>query len=182
MIVCLGWGSLIWDPKELPLIDSKPEAWRDDGPKLPIEFSRVSKNGRLTLVIDPAAPLVRVLWNPLRVTALADAVEALHVREDTDTDRPIGRWPSDCRYPFDDIVAQWARAKGFEGVVWTALGPRFGHENDRRPLEHEALEYLSSLPKGTYCLAEQYVRCAPLQIDTPYRRAIIESLGWAPSV
>jgi hypothetical protein len=47
-IVILGWGSLIWDPRDLP----HQEPWLDDGPKLPLEFSRISKDRRLTLVID----------------------------------------------------------------------------------------------------------------------------------
>ena len=47
-IAILGWGSLIWDKGELPV---KGE-WRQGGPSLPIEFSRVSSDCRLTLVID----------------------------------------------------------------------------------------------------------------------------------
>lgn len=34
-IVFLGWGSLIWDPRELPVIGD----WQSGGPVLPIEFS-----------------------------------------------------------------------------------------------------------------------------------------------
>ena len=44
----LAWGSLIWDPGTLRLAGN----WIEGGPVLPIEFSRVSDNGRLTLVID----------------------------------------------------------------------------------------------------------------------------------
>lgn len=47
-IVILGWGSLIWDPRGLP----REGIWQIGGPKLPIEFSRISKDCRLTLVID----------------------------------------------------------------------------------------------------------------------------------
>jgi len=52
-IAILGWGSLLWEPSaefekwiELP--------WKNDGPKLKIEFSRISgsRKGALTLVID----------------------------------------------------------------------------------------------------------------------------------
>ena len=45
----LAWGSLIWDPKDLEY--NKQLGWIYDGPNLPIEFARISKNGRLTLVI-----------------------------------------------------------------------------------------------------------------------------------
>src|SRR5690348_7606352 len=47
-IAILGWGSLIWNPRDLPISGK----WQQNGPILPIEFSRISDNGRLTLVID----------------------------------------------------------------------------------------------------------------------------------
>lgn len=60
-IAILGWGSLIWHPRDLPISGD----WQPGGPVLPIEFSRISDNGlpapqstasrqagRLTLVID----------------------------------------------------------------------------------------------------------------------------------
>jgi hypothetical protein len=46
-IAVLGWGSLIWQPRELRI--SLP-IWKTDGPELPVEFARVSMDGRLTLV------------------------------------------------------------------------------------------------------------------------------------
>lgn len=55
-IVCLCWGSLIWDAGELPVCS----AWHADGPALPIEFARESADGRITLVVaehDQPVPL-----------------------------------------------------------------------------------------------------------------------------
>jgi hypothetical protein len=47
-IVVLACGSLVWDPDSLRRAGNLMEC----GPVLAIEFSRVSGNGRLTLVID----------------------------------------------------------------------------------------------------------------------------------
>jgi hypothetical protein len=58
IIACLGWGSLVWNPGDLPI----SSAWRSDGPTIPVEFTRQSDNGRITLVITDAAPEVAVLW------------------------------------------------------------------------------------------------------------------------
>ena len=48
-IAILGWGSLLWQPKDLQF--DKEIGWSKNGPMLPIEFARISKDGRLTLVI-----------------------------------------------------------------------------------------------------------------------------------
>src|SRR5690348_6923778 len=119
MIVCLGWGSLIWDPRDLPLVDPRPELWQADGPELPIEFARVSGGGRLTLVIDEHAPAIRVLWSEMSVTSLEGAVAALRKREGTKTSW-IGRWSNGVGIDCIDAIDEWARSRKFEGVVWSA--------------------------------------------------------------
>ncbi len=55
-IVVLGWGSLYWAPRELRIRDG----WQADGPHLPVEFVRVSSDGRLTLVLFEEAEAVQV--------------------------------------------------------------------------------------------------------------------------
>src|SRR5262245_37273344 len=86
-IACLGWGSLVWDPRGLP---TKGE-WRDDGPRVRVEFLRKSGGGRITLVLHhSAAPLVS-LWAELNVPDANSAVAALADREGT-PERNIGLW------------------------------------------------------------------------------------------
>lgn len=54
MIACIGWGSLIWDRRNLD-VDG---VWRVDGPMLPVEFARQSGDGRVTLVLEQGFRLV----------------------------------------------------------------------------------------------------------------------------
>ena len=85
-IAVLGWGSLIWNPKEL---DANNE-WNNDGPFLPIEFARISNNGRLTLVIKEDLKTVQVLWTLMNSKELLKARSNLKEREGTTSINRIG--------------------------------------------------------------------------------------------
>lgn len=90
-IVIVGWGSLIWNPGNL----EAEGQWKNDGPILPIEFSRLSIDGRLTLVIDPKTvgsnrlPVniggkdVKTLYILSNNTNLVAAIRNLRLREGT---------------------------------------------------------------------------------------------------
>ena len=45
-IAFIGWGSLIKEPRELPIAGE----WQSDGPKLWLEFSRISHKGKRAAV------------------------------------------------------------------------------------------------------------------------------------
>lgn len=177
-IVCLGWGSLILAPGDLPL----RTGWSGDGPKLPVEFARKSKDGRITLVVSENTPSVDVLWTALAVQDMDEAKRALKEREDT-VAKNIGFWNvKDCSdHGEARTIAVWAAAKGFDGVVWTALPPKFP-DISGKPSCDEVVEYLRTLEGSTRLAAEKYVRSAPDQIQTPYRDAIERELGWTPVV
>ena len=174
-IGCLGWGSLIWCQKALPIGGS----WQVDGPALPLEFARESNDKRITLVITPGVPASTSLWAALAVETLDEAKAALAAREgisDTNISRGIGTWSDGAA---TDAIGQWARAKGFAHVVWTGLKPKIAGEY-RTPTAAEVLAHLKGLSGSDRDRAEEYVRMAPRQIGTPYRAAIEAALGWTP--
>ena len=179
-IACLGWGSLVWDPRELPVHGK----WFEDGPLLPIEFARQSQDGRLTLVIVPDyTSKVRSLWTLFSLGTLPEAREALRRREsvlERNKDTHIASWSTGDAPPsvFPD-VGSWAGNRAVDAVVWTALTPKLGDE-ERAPTVGEALSHLRQLPNEQRHNAERYVRMAPKQVDTPYRRRFEAELGWSP--
>lgn len=176
---CIGWGSLVWQPRQLPLASE----WFHDGPVLPLEFARHSgqKTGedRLTLVALSSGAPVRTRWAKLDVANLEEARKALRVREGTKLD-DIGYCPGSPTFAFGETIATWASGKGIEGVVWTALPPKFKGEEGRIPTVEEALDFLSGLSGKPGALAEEYIRKAPMVVRTPYRETFERELGWSP--
>ena len=179
-IAVLGWGSLIWAPGDLPLASD----WFEDGPNVPVEFARVSKDGRLTLVVHGTMELP-VLWAKLDVASLEEARRELGWREGcvkgsntTLMSRHIGWWrpgeqSEDPKYSNGHAVSvsSWAKSKALDGVVWTALPPKWDEVNGKFPSKAEAVTYLSERAGKERDDAFVYIRNTPQQIKTPYRAA-----------
>ena len=176
-IACLGWGSLVWDPRELPIRTD----WFDDGPLMPVEFARQSNDGRITLVVETKALPVRVLWVLMDSENVDDACEALRKREGIkkhNIGQHVGRWSQETTEAIPGIE-QWACARELDAVVWTALPPKLAGV-ERSPCEEEVITYLKCLKGTRRDGAERYIRRAPRQIDTVYRCAIQATLQWLP--
>lgn len=183
LVGCLTWGSLVWNPHQLPVRGD----WQKDGPFLPIEFARMSKHDRITLVIlceKPDYPASRSLWTLLHVKSPEDGKEALRVREGC-AEEDIGLWKKGDKDPehwIDKRIARWATMLDLDGVVWTKLGPQWivkRKKLQRIPTLDEVKQRLKEWgePNGTY--ARLYLQMAPKQIDTPYRRAILKENNWS---
>lgn len=183
-IACIGWGSLIWDPRDLPMRGQ----WNNDGPLLPVEFARESgakagqRGDKITLVICADTPRVRTLWTLLDTPDIDEARKGLAAREGIgkrwETD--IGYW--DCGRNTGNgreatAIGTWAVTHGLKAVVWTNLLCKFDGK-DAMPSVEQVIAFLKDLDDERRALAEAYVRQAPAQIDTPYRRLIVEQLGW----
>lgn len=177
-IACLGWGSLVWDPRDLPIRGK----WFEDGPLLPIEFARKSKDGRVTLVlVDDKSP-VRSLWTLLASENVNTAKAALASREgipEKNITSDIGFWQraKGSSGKCVDRISKWAETLALDAVIWTNLGPKFDANNDV-PTAEQVIEYLSGLSIEKRRIAQEYIRKAPPQIDTEYRRQIMLKLNW----
>lgn len=176
-IACLGWGSLVWDPRDLPV----RSPWFVDGPMLPIEFARESDDKRITLVIAPKSALIRSLWALFSTDDLNEARTRLSQREGINPkniEQLIGTWNGEKTTEHHHTrIVKWAREKNIDAVVWTMLPPRIGDE-ERLPSRKEVLDHLRKLPEERQRNAERYIRTAPIQVDTEYRRAIQREFGW----
>jgi hypothetical protein len=179
-IAVLGWGSLIWDPKELNILDDK---WNENGPILPIEFARVSKDGRLTLVIKPNWTEVKTMYAISSFQDLTQAIENLRNREQTIIDR-IGFYnfltdEKHIREGNNFIIPNlisWQAQNYIDAVIWTDLPPNF---QDLLKL-HFNLENIEKVLKGLkkeeFEFAKKYINNTPAQITTRFRPEITQFL------
>lgn len=180
-ICCLGWGSLIWNPRGLPVCGG----WSTDGPALPLEFARVSTDGRVTLVICSVPHRVPALWARLEVRDLDSAKRVLANREEMEESqiaRSIGFCDllSERAYGcYAGDIGSWAKTKELDSVVWTNLKCGFQDSRGVLPSAEQVLEHLRTLDDSGSAAAEEYIRKAPRQIDTPYRREMEREFGWS---
>jgi hypothetical protein len=114
---------------------------------------------------------------------LSDAICDLRAREKT-VSRRIGvvslrDGPENCTvYPaMAPRIRDWARATGFDAVVWTDLPSNFEEEIGASFSVERAEQYLKSLPRTVAERAREYIQKAPEEVNTPLRRRLYES-GW----
>jgi hypothetical protein len=178
-IAVLAWGSLIWDPRDL----KTAAEFKADGPLLPIEFCRVSADGRLTLAIDENFGDVCTTYSaPSALGSLDAAIENLRLRERMPNARDVGfvepasERQSDVameRHP--QVVASigaWAAANGDDAAIWTALANNFEDKGGEPFSVTAAIRYLEGLKEkdaAAFDRALEYIRKAPREVETPVR-------------
>ncbi|MFI5352702.1 MAG: hypothetical protein ACHQZS_07040 [Candidatus Binatales bacterium] len=185
-IAILGWGSLVWCPRQLQ-IDG---GWIKDGPKLPIEFSRISEDKRLTAVIDDEkGEYVSVRFATSKCKTLDEAVNDLALREDPKLLRR--RNPSLARFRLvayvhvktdgqkstafpgaAGIVRQWALDHPYDAAIWTDLPSNFFGKRKEPFSVAGAIKHLDALSEDEAAKAHQYILKAPSEVSTPLRRAL----------
>ncbi|MGC0882914.1 hypothetical protein [Pantoea agglomerans] len=175
-ITCLGWGSLIWKADALPVASQ----WHHDGPELPIEFVRIADGGELSTAICLNASPVPVYWAWLNTASLESACRALRLREAIPDCRIDGIGMMTVTATSAGPLAEWAKTKGIEGLIWTGLPARMAGVEGQIPTLDDARHYLQQLTGETREHAWHYIEQVPAQIDTVYRRAFADLALWQP--
>ena len=182
-IAIIGWGSLIWDLEILTPRTSG--AWQmAAGPKLPMEFSRVSPKRKLGLAVclDPVVG-VPCQTHVIRSTRLdiAAAIEDLRARERA-PEGLIGAYHADFQHgrmpEVVSLVRAWCEAEGWDGAVWTDLEPNFAAHTGRGFSMEAGIAYLKTLRGESLEEAYNYIQNAPAQTATPLRAALAEDCWW----
>jgi hypothetical protein len=180
----LAWGSLVWDPRDLQIAAK----FAPDGPLLPIEFCRVSDDGRLTLAIDESfGALCKTYSAPSRLENLDAAIESLRAREGAPNIQAVGfvEPASDRQSEFamqshPQVVATigaWTTAKGYDAAIWSALASNFddwgkGGEPFSVSAALQYLETLEAEDPAKFAAALVYIRKAPPEVETPVREEV----------
>ncbi|MEX2527108.1 MAG: hypothetical protein WEA09_05670 [Gemmatimonadota bacterium] len=159
------------------------QGWFPDGPHLPVEFSRVSPDGRVTLVLVEGAPTVPALWANTGLAELAEARRVLARREGIEPgemDLHVGFWSprEQSGGVAAEVIGSWAESRGFPGAVWTALPPGLKGDWGSLPSSQALLAHLGELSPDVLTRAREYVERAPAAVDTPFRRRLAAELGW----
>lgn len=182
--VVLAWGSLVWDPRDLQ-ISAKFIA---NGPLLPIEFCRISGDGRLTLAIDETfGALCKTYSAPSALEGLDATMDNLCLREGIAdvsaigfVDPASGKQSDFAMQSHPQVVATigaWAESLGYDAAIWTALTSNFdGWGKGGEPFSvSAALQYLETLEgkdPAKFAQALAYIRKAPPEVETPVREEV----------
>jgi len=166
--------------------------FRAGGPRLPIEFSRVAVDGRVTLVVDASAQPLGTYYVRMDVANLEEATLALGIREKIAPER-LADWigvqtreatPREAGETAPAIrleIARWLSTQPLDAVVWTALPARAPDGNLDPPSLDSLLAHLESLVGPARTRAEEYIRRAPATVRTVNRMRFEEVFGWFPT-
>ena len=179
--VVLAWGSSVWDPRDLQIASK----FAPNRPLLPIEFCRVSEDGRLTLAIDETFGALCKTYSALSALESLDAArDNLCQRGGMADARPIGfvepasgRQSDLAMQSHPQVVATigaWAESLGYDAAIWIALTSNFDEwGKGGEPFSvSAALRYLETLEgedPAKFVQALAYIRKAPPEVETPVR-------------
>ncbi len=184
MIVYLAWGSLYWNPDTLPI-----EHWNYSSLELPLEFSRISDQGkgRLTLVIDPLNGQNNKVWYaPSKLKNVNQAINALKNREKTVVKniayinlKANKRRVNNTHLELVKQIESWARNHQIDIVIWTDLQSNWKDIMHNNYTVEGAYKYFDKSDLEVRLKILEYIYKAKnlTQINTPFSRYFFEKLN-----
>ena len=150
-IVFLFWGSLTWDNEILKLKKNYKLPI-----KLPLNFSRISKDGRITLVIDQDnGTKGNVYYSQTDINNLNNAINILKKRENTNKNNIGYININNKRYRNKnlsndelDFIYKYFKIKKIDGVVWTDLSTNWYEKRDEYFSNNNAINYIEENMKN----------------------------------
>lgn len=183
-IAILSFGSLVKNSKGLSI-----GKWVHNGPLLPVEFSRISRNKRLTLVINERQGVLNKAWYSIsKLDNLDNVIAEVQKREKIEDGylKTIGfidiqnkniNWHSlEHRTETCKAILAWAEKNKFDAVVWVDLNVRFKDAIGVPYTPYNALNYIKTLTGNDRKRAIYYINSIPPQIKTNFRTLYNEYL------
>ncbi len=167
----LAFGSLVWDSGDLNLEKDKDGKviWLD-GPNMPIEFCRISKNGRLTLAIDEACGCKNTSFYSISQDSLENTVRKLQKREKISDEflnksisvvHPFAHRANEGARKYSkeflDYLAAWGCIESLDCIVFSSLQRRFKDVTGHPFTPQHAINYLFNLEKHAQKGALDYI-------------------------
>jgi hypothetical protein len=187
-IACIGWGSLVWQDDH-PKAFAQIGPWKPGGPGVKVEFARISKDHRVTLVLDRDSPTSQAWWCLMEAQELRQAVKLLADREgigEVYQKTSVGSWKCGEPEPENPFsLALWASQNGVDAVIWTKLGCSSPNPSGGDPIPREKpslsklIEHVIFFKNDTVTHEKirEYVEKAPAEIITTYRKDLENFLG-----
>lgn len=182
----IGYGSLIWDLEVLEPHVSLP--WHmGGGPRMPMEFSRISPKRLMGLVVVLDAEhgvACATHAVPSRRESIHAAAEDLRERERSPSIDFIGAVCLQSGFQrahspaIAEVVRAWCEEHEVSGAVWTDLPKNFA-EHAGEPFSLEAARrYLRTLEGDSLAEAVRYIDNAPVETATPLRALLATDDWW----
>ncbi len=187
-IAVIGWGSLIWDLEIMtPHVHGH---WRHRaGPELPLEFTRISAKRRRALAVCVDLMDGVPCWTSVIVSKRATLAEARLdlARRERAPSGFIGAFCNETgqhwgRPQVVHKIAQWCRAGGWAGAVWTDLHANFTAETGKVFTVAAGHEHLQALEGNALDEAVRYIQRAPETTNTRLRRHLRDDPWWQSQV
>ncbi len=179
-IAVLGWDPIVEEPAGLLLAGP---SWREDGPCLPVELSRLSPHRFPAMALCRGARPVQVYWAYMATDSMGEAVWSLSQREDCKPEN-VGFLDLEsgeywCRTVDEHLgdIRSWAREMNGRGesiavVVWNDLKPDFEKRARRDLAPENVVAYIKGLRPEIKERARLYLEKVPPRIDTPILAAV----------